>query len=794
MANTMENFLFNYFALLNMQKMPDGALTRFNEFIKKNDFPNDNVKKWENDFFVADPANPGKKKVKEDLPDINTIDNFEIDQLYRAFHDVFSSMARNRDNFQGKDNITKFIDQYFGPGKLFEPKQLDSGTKDEITKIVDLLLTNSELRTAARMSNDQYRTLQAIKRDPKEIDNQKAQDAIQDMVRNIQSELYYGNNTGNLQKLLTDNHIDIEKIDSGLKKEINVKRDDFKNNFADLFKTLYSKGAIYEAFKANDQSQTISRQIDNALSYTDYTGKKNEANYIAPKYEDDPNWYQKLEKGMKDTYSDVLKKYLTLHRANLFIKPEAKAIFEAFDAKGVKPTDGLKAVLEKSGDIANSLKGKQPFNAAGHLKWMTEKLTEYDKNGMGKAIETALYNGHQMNHIIEQLVIDAVKNGKVKEAKTAMEVLSVMQYGLLTSKTMDNINNTDMTLFSDGKLSWNKNEGVKFVTGALDKTIKFGIQGVGYGITMAANGINRSRAKFNHGGKLNDVVNQQNTKFANERANFTASKPARDAADNKEIADNTAIRNGLGIADLAASKAKLAADRATENAQRQDFDNKNEIFAEYTKVDTDYASLEDLKNKHKGIEAEIAKTEALLSSMPGTPSNQLEATKAEEARAKLKEQQEALKANEAETEKREKTYESRGGLMAVYAKNHSAQGGPGTDPFTVAKNNRDAAETLYNATKDANDKLSSDIDTYELADSKIAAAQKRLNDRDAADKNWDADHKNEYEELMAYWDFLQSGNTKSLFHWSTKNLQDKMDKGLMQKRMIEWKKANSYSA
>jgi len=39
---------------------------------------------------------------------------------------------------------------------------------------------------------------------------------------------------------------------------------------------------------------------------------------------------------------------------------------------------------------------------------------------------------------------------------------------------------------------------------------------------------------------------------------------------------------------------------------------------------------------------------------------------------------------------------------------------------------------------------------------------------------------------MAYWDFLQTGKTKSLFHLSTKKLQQDMDKGKMQAMLTQY--------
>ena len=77
---------------------------------------------------------------------------------------------------------------------------------------------------------------------------------------------------------------------------------------------------------------------------------------------------------------------------------------------------------------------------------------------------------------------------------------------------MDAINQTDFTLFSDKDLSWNKNEGVKMVTGALDKTIKFGVQVAGYATTAAVNTFRKRGIKFDHSGNLQKKVDDRNKK------------------------------------------------------------------------------------------------------------------------------------------------------------------------------------------------------------------------------------------------------------------------------------------
>ena len=101
-----------------------------------------------------------------------------------------------------------------------------------------------------------------------------------------------------------------------------------------------------------------------------------------------------------------------------------------------------------------------------------------------------------MKALIRELIIKAVRENKIDEAKTAMEVLSVIKYGYTTSKIMDAIRKEPLSIFSDKGLSWNKNEGMQFVTNALDRSIKYAFTSLGYGITFVGNAIRLSGSKI----------------------------------------------------------------------------------------------------------------------------------------------------------------------------------------------------------------------------------------------------------------------------------------------------------
>lgn len=804
MATDMKNFLYDYFALRNMQSMSDGVLNHLNGLIKKNEYPNDTVKSWKNKFLEpVDPAKPdGKKKIKgkDKLPDINSLTPDEFEELYRSFYAVFNSMSQNIDSYTGEGNLKtrEFIENYFGKDKVFEPTPIQKKTKDEISQFVNLLLNNTDALTASGVERDELSILRSIQKDQSNIDKPKTRNLLFRLIRGISRDIQWGNIPENVANLFAS--VGLDDILNELNKPetiTRVKLQLFKDNYIKIFETLYSKDKIYAVFKENEgNDKTISRQIDTALSDTDYTGKINDKNYIAPKYEEDLNLKQTINKALDNTYKNVLKKYLTLHRDNLFIKPEAKAIFGALDKEKIKPTDGINKILEKAGDITNSLKGKEPFNAAKHFEWMINILKSLKNNGKGKTLEAALRNQRQLRSIVEEIVIEALsgKEKKVKEAKTAMEVLSVMQYGLFTSRTMDAINKTDMNIFSDKGLSWNKNDGIQFVTKAVDRTLKAGLQLGGYALTAAINGSRRIGSNLRNSDRLVKQSEIRKKELEKDKIDWDSTKQTEDAVDKKTISDNDIRIQNSSIKDdteLSNAKTKLKLERAIEEANRQAFNVAEENFARWEQYKSNYERLMQISVERVTISRGIGRLKAELQAMSNPVLDQqaeLEAKIKKQELLRTKKQLDNLE-KEADNLKARypgiRTDKATGKIIIVPYNKFMYQ----KDTYGNAKMRRDKAEQVYTISKNANDALDKHIYDYEDGNEQKKAAQDRLDKRAEKDKKWSNDNKNEYLELMAYWDFLQTGKTKNLFRFNTKKLQDKMDKGKMQTMLDSWNKS-----
>ena len=773
----LQKFIKKYFSLLNLRNMPEPVFVRYKKYIKDNDFPNKDVKSWK------DLMNPGTT-TWQNLPDFSTLSDDEIDLLFKDLLQTFDAMNSHKRSLS--QDSKDFVVAHYGQNKTFSVPSIPAADKTHIIQLLTLV-NNDEV--PAYLSWDEQPVIQEVLAGNKDVNSGTVKRIVFNVINQIKQAQQQGNLTPEAQNKLAP--LNLNSIQTVVNQEIQVTpadRANLRNSGAKIFETLFKKKKVFEDFQKHETGEKfVSEQINEALSNTDYTGKINDKNYVPAKYEDELNFRQKVEEKLEDTYNDVLKKYLTLHRANLFIKPQAKAIFNALDKAEIKPTDGIEKILKTASDISGKLKGKQPFDAADHFKWMTDKLSDYQKNGMGKAIAGALRNGHQMRHIVEQLIFDAVKEGKIKEAKTTMEVLSVMQYGLFTSRTMNAINKTDMTIFSDGKLSWNKNEGIKMVTGALDKTIKFGIQGIGYAATAATNKIRRMGRTFDHSGKVNDKSEARKAELVQQKADFYAEKVRKDAAYDAEIQANETTRNGTGITDINVAHNNLTAGENFEARRKQVLDARQANFDALEEIEENHHLREILQNDLTALQNNAYVLTNDLRAMPDPLTNQLDVLLAEQKRQQLNQTMQEIQEKTNNINVINSAYASAGTTLdAEYNRIHTITPPATQDLYDLTRMKRDNAQSAYDTQKQSNDDLRQKIDEYETATENINTAQRQKQELQNAANEWDDKNKNDYLELMAYWDFLQSGNTKSLFHLSTKKLQKKMDAGRMQTMLQDW--------
>lgn len=800
MAKSLNEFLQEYFKLVRMIEMRDNHTEQwahFEDLITSGDMTKDQ-KKWADkllqkvgDVFVRIPAPNGEYQIKA-LPNPSgphdELNASDWEQLFRICQNVYARLSQDRASYTNNDKVIDFINEW---QHLFIDTDSASviattATETQCGNLKNLLTTYRNFLKDKLETNPDWTGI---------LDSSTKYD---DLINGLDSKKYNKDDRfrEKIQQLAgkinnacdpsTPGHKDFISHIGGTKPNLRLiydvyapgwttpsidpaKLTTFKEQYQSLFKTLYKEDKVLEAFKSKEGGDNrISVAVDGAKNGIDYD-KTDSKNYVSPKRNDVLTPMQQLQKWATDTYENSLEKYVKLKGDRLFFSEWAKKIAKALDKNSVKPTDGIKGLCGKSSDIAKTLKSSP--TASAHFDWMSKTLSEFlnDPN-MKKTLEGALKNGRQMRNLISELIIKAVEDGKVTEAKTAMEVLSVMKYGATTSKTMDTLKKEEFTIFSDGKLSWNKNQSIQFVSKALDKSIKTAFMGIGYGITMIGNEIRLRGSKYNRqfqhgnkdktGKKLRTLSTAHDINSSAEKAAFITSKTAADATDSAQKASQNIRRNtalgGLGIAPTApdAKEQVNAQEQNIQNNLRPDLAMKQATLQPLQEELDIYDAIKVLLQTRDDYQAELATLNtdlsALLSAPPPRDLAQIRATQA----------QITLVAEDVRKNKQEiNNYEGMYGLTGLETMPLT---GPGsiTEKITTFS----APGSAYDIARNAYDTAENDIISRESAIHEFRDAESEIkNLTDAMDKRnkklagWDKDHKNAYQELVAYWDMLETG-------------------------------------
>ena len=529
MSANMNDFLLEYYKRLIFRSMPIEQFVHFCEYVDADDLGG-NMKSWKEELLKKDPTSGAYIKnaglyVRKDLPDPEEVGGEweltpeEWSKLFRAFSNAFQEMDANKKSFKYEKKPNDFLKKYFGTsGQLFSYAVADGTAEAKIKELYKILSAHeADMKQVLKGSfNDDFtwKDLMDGIADKKYNKDPKFRKRMVDIAEALEYDTKY--NVPSPVLSMIGYKLDFDAISRGFENSVinPAKLTQFKLIYPDLFKELYTNTKAFEFFSANDPTK-ISKMLNEAKGRIDYNDKESKS-YISPKREDKLTLPQRISEWCDDTYSNYLEKYVKLTGDRMFFSPYAKAIFKEVDKLKIKPTDGLAKILENTDKISGALKKKYK-KAPDHFDWFVKTLNELkDSMGKGKAFEKALQNGRSMQVLIQEIIIKAVRENKIDEAKTTMELLATLRYTLTSSKIMDAFNKSDLTIFSDKDLSWNKNEGVKFVTTAMDMGIKKAFQLAGYTLTAAGNLINRVGTKFNgHQGKrikaARDITNAENS-------------------------------------------------------------------------------------------------------------------------------------------------------------------------------------------------------------------------------------------------------------------------------------------
>lgn len=568
----LQDLLVNYFKQYHFNRMSANVRAKFDEHVDNNDLVG-NMKDWKKNLWVKD----GEKDPTEILKALSD------DDLIELYKDIRARLQRLPENpavykngkMDDDDDAVKFYNEYFGNDNMFHESSVDGRVKPTIDKLFNS--TNQDVKTAlntglaavkksASNSNNKY-TLDELKKRIDDEDYNKDPEFRKDLQTILSAtyrDLYYSNEPEprSIRYELS------ELVSNGFDPNPSqFEIDSFRAELPEILNQVYGKKKVRETIFANSD---IVAALNTARDKVDYDKADSEC-FIKGKTDDQLTVMQRLKKDVTDKYEDYLEKYLHGGYDHLYKSREAREIMGAIKKVGIKKTEGLDKILEKASDIKTKAVGKMK-KAGPHFEWIVKEFTKL-KADMPQAFSGCLNNGFQLSRIVQQMIMDAVDQDKMDEAKTAMELLVVMQYGNTTSGLMEKIRGDKelFTLFSNKDLSWNKkSEAVAFVTGALDKTFRIGALTVGYGLTFVYNNVRQMGARINEGDG-NKFFQSERDKWANNNE-----EKARQEAALARAKDRIKIyRKEVGLAGsgIRGKKAKEDYLRAKEGALIVDRDN-----------------------------------------------------------------------------------------------------------------------------------------------------------------------------------------------------------------------------
>jgi len=795
MAMNMKKFLETYFKLVRLNEMKSDDIERWVQFeslVKKDDLTK-NMADWVK-LLDKDPAT-GNIILDADgfykLIDLNPNDLSDDDwkELFLNTQNAMSGLVAQRKSYAnlGEDDVVNFIDdnkdrfeKAWGDTKEATP-ETEAAINYLVDKLDDLSKKNPDLFRQLGLSYVNIHDLKA-KVARKDYNKAEFQTQIRDIAQKYTEFVYddsktiagIDKDTENLADEFRANNVGFISNDYAgwITPEVDAaKLADFKLHYPDFMQTLYKNQKVLDAFKQHEsQNNQISAAIAVAKEKVDYANPESK-DYITPKRSDELTLMQQVKKYVGDTYENLFEKYVKLRGDRIYLNPASKDICKALDKANIKPTDGLGKIVESASAIKAKLKGKN--NASAAFDWLESTLKEFqDDSNMAKSFAGALKNGHQMKNLIAELIMKAAKdvqdpkNGKTKEdviknVKIAMEVLSIIKYANTTSKVMGAIRDDKelFSLFSNKDLSWNKNAGVQFVTTALDKSVRAAFIGIGYGATFITNTIRKSGSKFNQKFKNKGMQNAYkiwNTKNTADKGALNA-RVAADAAGTSADAMNRdanvmkkgAALVGLGIGGGGAADVELK-QKELDTTGRQDELKAQYALEPYERILNQLQQVHDIKEKLEPIEAQEAGLRAtVMAAGPDKDVKVAELTALLNSKKTLVEQLENFR-DEIDL-----------GIVGGGVVDIDAVAAADIEAIMDHIQNVDPgyhnAVLDYELISQENAEKQQYIDDFRKATEEIKNSQASIDRRAKELADWDKKHVDVYNELMAYWDFLETG-------------------------------------
>lgn len=767
----VKKFLLAFFKQRHFDDMPSPVQNRWNDLKKNRDFQG-NMSKWASDL---------------DGRQIPNLDPASFKKLYGLFQDVLQNMDSNRESLSSDGRA--FLNDYFGPHKPFSQAQASTEAETDFNELNDVLTAhkaqiNTILRTHNVLSDDftiddlmSGLTSKKYNTDPKFRDKVLR---IIDYINTYKNySEYWPENvpvnfqyTNNMDNWFTVNW---NQATTGVL---------FSTQYQQMLSRLTREAKTRDDFTKCDTRGTITKQLNKALKETDYENP-NSSNFVKPKVPDEKDFFQRAKDKVQDSYENYLKKFTSSKASRIYFTVYSQEIIKAVDKEKIKPTEGIDAIINAQGKITDRVSSP---TAREHFKYLCETLKEV-KALVPSAYAGAMGNGRKMRTVIREVIRKAVKDGKIDQAKTILEILSVCKYGYTDSKTMnaiDKIFKEDKDGFLSNKgLSWNKNEGVQFVTKAADKTLEYLIRGAGRGIVLLKNIYQKNRTKFRGDAEnLQNDINAANARRQQECA--AANTLATNYQQQTQIQINANNQNLSQLANRAQDPIpnEQAAQQLEQNKLPSLQQNLNQARtdtqARQTAFDTISVQTQDARNRLQAeaeysqrhgtlsqeintINAEMTKLQNEISALSNTP---IDDARKQILTAQLMEQVKAHDEKSKELTDLDNTHNAYVGPNGQQAQDKQAE-----NQYNTAQNALNAAQTIENTAQQEYDDLNNSIQSFRRYTTENEKLNQAIHDSQEQMQNWDANHVDHYLELMSYWDTLETISKTHSFELATKQVR-----------------------
>ena len=499
MAFDTGTFFIDYIKQLNLSNMDDATRERL-KYLKDNHVATDKQNTW-------DPTKPLPECTDATYGGTASVN--DLKELYLKMVLIMRDIHADRDMRENAPT-KKFLETFYGAGKAVEPYTIAPLSGTDAADIANYISSNKD--DFVSFFNDELKESDLEKlidtlNDGSYVSNTKTLKNLDKFLSKLTQHYRWGSDkelpstnipaclgsvtpaTGTTPATLDLNVSSISNIQKHLNAPIlPTDYTNFNAEMPKLFGKLLSDDKLREKFTSKDAEGDITYWLNKGLSESNY---KEGDNALAPKYKDRKRFWKDAQDKLKENYVETVGKLSQKHKRHKY-STNARFIVEELINKGVKPTDGTEKILE----TFDAINGNLPNPVQKQLKWIKETMTKMKETDFFK---DALKDGTQMRQLVSEIIKAAAHDDKEEAAELALETLAVMRYTMTTSSIRDSLRKTEVSIFSDPGLSWNKNEGMKVVSGALDKMIKYGTMALFEVGNFAKNAIRQNGLKFKKG-------------------------------------------------------------------------------------------------------------------------------------------------------------------------------------------------------------------------------------------------------------------------------------------------------